>query len=495
MKRSPGKRGRRWFAAGFILAVMGAAGAIGWYCYPSRRWDGRLEAIPRVPVHRADLNFTLRAGGSVESSLRTMIACELENLQFSNEGRVLGAGGRSTILEIIPDGSNVRTNQVLCRLDSSEYEELVRQQEIKLQQARNDKVKAELDVKAAEIALREYRDGLLPDQLQNLDGKILLAEVERSRQTDRLDWSRTMLKNGYVSQGQFNTETQRLLAADIALNGLRGQRMLLTKFQSPNVLRNFQVRVDGSLSMLEYQDLRLRRNETLMAKFRRQVELCTIRAPHDGFLIYANAASNANRVEVGTQVYQKMNLFYLPDLTKMEVQAVLNESVVDRVRAKQTVRVRIDGLPNYELEGDVVSIDSLPIVRRDIPGGTDVKNYMGRIRLRTAPRGLLPGMTAEVEIQTAHSMRALVIPSESLVVEDGKDYCYVASAEGLERREVHIGQGTRDLLEIRSGLEEGEEVIRDPSLLEVSELEQATVHTAPAHEPHVDSHALAPAAR
>ena len=78
---------------------------------------------------------------------------------ISHVRRTPCTGGASTIIELIPDGSNVKKGDVLCRLDSSDYEELIRQQEIQVQRSRADLEAARLDLESEKAALREYRDG------------------------------------------------------------------------------------------------------------------------------------------------------------------------------------------------------------------------------------------------------------------------------------------------------------------------------------------------
>jgi HlyD family secretion protein len=463
---------RRRIAVIALLGLATVAAGLTWVRISGRRHPAR-EDLARVAVRRADLNVSLTASGRVESTKKTIVECELENLAYSNEGRSLAAGG-STVLELVDEGTLVQKNDVLCRFDSSDYEELVRQQEIKVQQATNDFEKAGLDVKAAEMTLIEYRDGTLPEQLQGLDSQIILGQSEVRRQTDRLDWTRQMLKNGYLSAGQVTAEVDKLLRAEVSLDNARGQREQLRKHISPVAILRMEIAIAQAKSLLAFQEMRLQRNRMQLKKFRRQVELCTVHAPHDGFVIYAN--EGGPRVEVGLRVFQKMKLFFLPDLGQMEVQAVLNETVVDRVREKMGARVRIESLPNYSIEGHVVSIAPLPYVRRDLPPGSDVRSYVGTIRLHSSPHGLLPGMTAEVDILTGRHERALVVPAEAVVAESGRDYCYVDGHDGLERREVVVGEGTRQLVEVRSGLDEGEQVIRDPSQLDSDEIEIANSH-------------------
>jgi HlyD family secretion protein len=170
------------------------------------------------------------------------------------------------------------------------------------------------------------------------------------------------------------------------------------------------------------------------------------------------------RVEEGSAVRQSQRLFYLPDLTKMEVQALVHESVASRVRQGMLARVHVEGVPDDILEGHVVSIAQLP-ARNFL---SDVRYFVTTVQLDTFPSGLRPGMTAEVEIGTAQHLDVLTVPPEAVVVEDGQDFCFVAHEDGLERRAVRIGDATRDLIEVCEGLDEGEQVVLSPNQLEDS---------------------------
>jgi HlyD family secretion protein len=122
-------------------------------------------------------------------------------------------------------------------------------------------------------------------------------------------------------------------------------------------------------------------------------------------------------------------------------------------------RVRVEALEGRELEGHVTEVSALPTQ----VWYNDVRFFIATVKLDTIPKGLLPGMTAEVEIVTAQRPDALVIPAEALASEDGRDVCYVALDDHLERRELKIGQSTRLLHEVTEGLDEGEEVVLDPT--------------------------------
>jgi HlyD family secretion protein len=421
------------------------------------------DDLRTATAQQADLHVTLTAPGRIQSSKQTLIEAEIENLTFYSDGRTLSAGSTSTIIDLIPEGSFVKQGDVLCRIDSSGYEELVRQQEIKVEQARADYRKSELDLGAAEVALQEYKDGLFVQQHELMQGQVLLAESEVKRQTDRLDWSTKQFDKGYLSAGQVAADRFAHLRAIVNLGKLQGELNKLERFSGPVNIRLLESRIVSLKSTLDYMFLRRQRQEEQLERFKKQVERCTVRAPHDGFVIYANDDDDDPRIQLGGRVYYKMDLFYLPDLADMEVLTTLHESIVQRVSPGMTAQVRVEALPRQRIEGEVASILPLPETPSGRRFNSDVKNFLGRVKLHSVPAKLRPGMTAEVEIVTAQRSNAVIVPSEALAVENGQGVIYVHNPErGIERRIVPFAQATEDTLEIREGLAAGENVVLDP---------------------------------
>jgi HlyD family secretion protein len=464
-------RSRRGQLAATALAlILLVAAGLGIAGHPGLRFwrRGRVDVskLPKALVQRADLRLTVKAPGQVESVRRTVIECELQNFQFSSHGNVITGGGASTILEIVPDGSLVRKDDVLCRLDSSDYEELVRQQGIKVQEALSMHRRAELDLETAQAALREYRDGTVAQLRQSFQGQVALARADVQRQKDRLAWVEKMQKIHYTTMSQLKSEQIILQRAEFSLAEILRNRDTFEHYTLPDTLRSLESQVATMRSELTFQTLRLERQESRLKKYHGQIEACTVRAPHDGRVMYATQPPGAPPIEAGTRVRQHQGLFFLPDLGHLEVHALVHESMVNRVRNGMSTLVRIEALPNAQLEGHVISLSSLPDPPRHPRQSEEVKNYLGRIQLHVVPERLLPGMTAEVEIVTAQRHKALVVPHEAVTVERGLDVCYVAKEETLERREIKVGEVTEDLLEVTHGLREGEEVVLSPSQIE-----------------------------
>ncbi|MGE3820657.1 MAG: efflux RND transporter periplasmic adaptor subunit [Isosphaeraceae bacterium] len=463
-----------WVGVGLVLAMAGVVLAATPSLFGLSLRKSPMPRTSTAPVRRIDLNVTISTGGRIEASEKTMIDCKIENVEFRVRGNSMGVAGASTILSVVPDGTMVKKGDVLCVLDSSAYEEVVRQQRMNLERARADFQQVKLRHEVAEMNVVEFRDGVMVQTIKNLKGQIALAESDMERARDRLSWSRRMLDKGYLSLGQLKSEELNLDRMEHALRKSRTALEMYEKYTAPKQLQILQSNVTSASTLLMYEKRRLERFEERYAFYQKQVENCTIRAPHDGFLVYANEDNRQIRIEPGMTVRTRQRLFYLPDLSKMEVGAMLHESIVKDVANGQRAKVRVEALPGEVMEGYVEAVTQLPM--KD--WFSDVRYFLGIVKLENVPRGLRPGMTAEVEITTVQRPETLVIPAEGLTIEDGRDVCYVARAQGVERREVTLGQITSDLLEVTDGLEEGDQVILDPTQVVDSLPRVPTIATA-----------------
>ena len=310
---------------------------------------GRKYAL--ASVCRTDLYPALTASGQVQSSKRTIIECELENITIGVLVERLWAGGSSVLLNIVPEGSTVHRGDILAVLDSSEYEELLRQQQMTVERSRADHRQAELDYEIALLAVSEYREGSMTEAIKDFERSVALAESDLARINDRLEWARRMKKKGYVAASQVSNEEYNHAQALFNLGEERAAYRLYSEWMAPRALRTLEIDVLAAEATLKYQRSRLNRNLERLAKLERQVRFCTIRAPHDGFVIYANDQRREIRIEEGMYVRQKQNLMYLPDLDEMEVVADLHESIMPDVAKGMRAKVVIEGMPNRKSRG------------------------------------------------------------------------------------------------------------------------------------------------
>jgi HlyD family secretion protein len=420
-------------------------------------WD----KLPTALVRRASFDVCLKASGFAQSSQQTVVKCQLENLRVRSRGGAFYAGGASTILEIVANGTTVKKGDVLCRLDASEYEDVAQAQELRVLQHQAEMVQTALALQSAEIALTEYREGLLPNEILGMQGRIALAESDMKVASDRFAWSQRMAAKGYASRAQVANDRQAVLSATSRLNQAQMELDTYRRFNSTKTLVSLRAEVEKARKWAIHEAGDYDKSKVLLANYRRLIDRCTIRAPHDGFVIYANGTFRPNDervlIEQGASVYQGQELFCFPDLSKMEVLVMLHESVVGRVRNGMQAHVRFEGSEDVVWEGHVRSVEDLP--KR---GRNEVSYYPCRVALQVCPSGLIPEKSAEIEIQVERRRDVLAVPSEAVSVDCGSHVCVVIGTSGPERREITLGATTSGLTEVTGGLKEGEQIVLNP---------------------------------
>jgi HlyD family secretion protein len=417
-------------------------------------------------VARTDLEPYLRAPGRVESSKRTVVTCKLENMAGTTNG-VAATSGSSTIIWLIEEATEVDEGDLLAKLDSSTYEEMLRQQTIVVEQAKASHLQAQLDVEIAKIALKEYMEGTVQETVEQMEANLSLARSNLTQSGQRLDWTRKMNKKGYASIAQIKTDEQNYLTNELALQSEETTYDLFKRFTLPKNQMTLQADITTAQTTLDSEQVKLNRQLERFALLQRQVDRCSIRAPHDGVVYYyfdtrpRRPDEQSVQIEEGMTVRQEQKLFYLPDLDEMEIQVVLNESIVNRVNVGLTGTVEFEALPGKVLTGKIVSISEIP--NQVNQRGEDVRYFMGILKLERTTDGLRPGMSAIVNLTLARSEGILAVPPETIISNEGRYECYLPVGEDrLERREVKIGRTTPELIEITEGLAEGEEITVDP---------------------------------
>ena len=160
------------------------------------------RALSLQHVSRTNLNPVLNAPGRLESSKKTLIRCELENVAGAGRG-----GGSSDDSDRRARGTVVKRGDVLATLDGSTYEEMLRQQEITVEQAKASHLQVQLNLDIALLAVREYPDGTVQETLKGMEGTITLARSDLLAHKDHLTWTKRMSEKGYASAAQIVSET------------------------------------------------------------------------------------------------------------------------------------------------------------------------------------------------------------------------------------------------------------------------------------------------
>lgn len=145
--------------------------------------------------------------------------------------------------------------------------------------------------------------------------------------------------------------------------------------------------------------------------------------------------------------------------SRVLVSANVYEKDLGRVKVGQVVRATVSGLNNETFSGIVSIIGST------VQGESRVIAVKAELN---NPRGQLkPGMFANLEILTnENTTEILAIPLSAIVEANNKNLVYVENGNAYQAVEVTLGETYRDLVEVKTGLFEGDVIVtqRAPQL-------------------------------
>jgi Cu(I)/Ag(I) efflux system membrane fusion protein len=153
--------------------------------------------------------------------------------------------------------------------------------------------------------------------------------------------------------------------------------------------------------------------------------------------------------------------FEIVDLSRVWVLADAYETELRHVEVGMPATLTLKAFPNRTFKGRVAFIDPL----------LDPKTRTAKVRIEFPnPTGeLRPEMFGEVVLQ-GRSREGVRIPADAIIHSGTKSVVFVALGDGrFQPREVQLGEGDSDFVEVVSGVSEGESVVTRANFLIDSE--------------------------
>jgi HlyD family secretion protein len=405
-------------------------------------------------VKPANLPVVVTERGNLESSSNQDVFCKVE--------------GSTVIIMILAEGSPVKKDQLVCELDSAALSDQLTSQMITTKGAEAAFQNAKLTREVGEIAVIEYVEGIFKQDLETVKGEIALAQADLKRAEDRLEWSDKMLKKGYVSLGQNISDNLTLQRAKFAVEQAQTKKDVLLTYTKHKTEKELQSEVKKSLSDELAKQSTWELEKSKEEKLRKQIANCKLVAPADGIVVYANdpgrmGGQQTPQIEEGAAVRERQKIFSLPDISKMQVNTKVHESMVDRITPGLRARIKVDAFADETLTGFVKEIAPLPDPSSFF--SSDIKVYTTRVTVEKGLPGLKPGMTAQVEILITELENVLSIPVQAVLQYSNKDHIAVKTPDGFSWREVTLGISNDKLVEVKKGLMSGDVVALNPIAL------------------------------
>lgn len=451
-------------------------------------------------VRRGDMQVTVTETGTLDSARNAILTCQVE--------------GSTTIISIVPEGTFVKEGDIVCELDSSALvdrettqkigltgaEALLSQaqENVEIQKTQNesDIAAAELKLSLALLDLRKFEEGEFLQQVNELSGAVTLARENLSRAEESQAFVRRMAQKGYRSQNDLEAERIAVTKAEIDLKVAEEKLKVLKEFTYVRTLEELQANAKEfereiqrvkrkAVAALSQKQAELSKCELTFKvekdKYERlevQIAACTIRAPQDGQVVWANSRdprrSDAAVIEEGSVVRERQAIINLPDYDAMKVNARIHESRISLVRAGLPVRVRIDAYSGEVFAGVVDTVSSVPLSNSSFSRG-DVKEYEASVRLTDAVEKinkLRPGLSANIEIVVSELEDVLLAPVQAVVTIGRDQYSWVRIGDNYERKAIKIGRTNERQIEVKEGLSDGDRVVMNPRTLFAKEIGQ-----------------------
>ncbi len=151
-----------------------------------------------------------------------------------------------------------------------------------------------------------------------------------------------------------------------------------------------------------------------------------ISAPLGGVIVfvsnYNQGPLNAKPFKVGDSVYSGMNLAEIPDMTSLAMDAKVEETDRGRISLGKDVRVRVDALPELDIQATITQISPLAELSTDYPPTRSFRAYASLPK--PDPR-LRPGMNGGMDIVIDRLPKAISIPAKAVFTRDGKPVVFV----------------------------------------------------------------------
>ena len=438
-------------------------------------------------VQRNDFLVSIVEGGTLSATSEIIIRNETDyTLQ---------------IIDIVPEGTIVKEGDLLVELDSSSLREKIASQELSVEGARQNLVDSEdalelskltweaeieeeeLKLKFAKSDLEKYIEGDWPILKKSLEAKITIAEAELERAKDRLVKTESLKKKGYATAVELEADRLSVKKQQLNIEQYQQELDITIKYDYPkrvqllesnvkdaeiDLLRNkrkAKTSIASYESSVESRKRTLKQYEDRLASYKKQLELCTITAPRDGLVVYQQPSSyRYPGIEVGSQISSKYRILKLPDVSQMMLDIKVHESHVRQVRPGLPCYITIDSMTDQRFTGFIRKVAPLPDTTSRYYN-PNLKVYNTEVWINEKLSDLKPGVSGRSEIVITNLTDVLTVPIQAVTTLGGKQVAFVRKGTRDEPVEVEVGMFNDTMIEIKSGLAAGDEVLLSPLTL------------------------------
>jgi multidrug efflux pump subunit AcrA (membrane-fusion protein) len=314
------------------------------------------------------------------------------------------------------EGTRVAKGMLLAQIDDTDY--LL---EVK---------RAEATVEAADSRLQQLVTGARPQEVQLAKAEVdqTLADMEK-RKADR-ERAKKLIEGKYISAQDWDAARTAYEVAVATHQKAKENYALVTEGPRKEEIAAARAQLDQSKAALSLA--------------RQKLSKTKVSSPLAGVV-------RVKRVSKGEFVKNGSPLYTIIQSNPLKLRFTLSEKDVGKVKPSQEVTLRVDAFPDREFKGNVTTIyPSLEEKTRTLLIEALVPN---------PEESLKAGLFGKVILHTGPARESLVIPITALLYEETRIKVFVEEGGRAKERPVAVGGKYGELMEIGSGLKEGEKVV------------------------------------
>lgn len=329
-------------------------------------------------------------------------------------------------------GDYVKQGSVLFTLDSSSYT-------LAYNQAKAAVKSAEAAYNNAIAAYNNVKNGSNAQTKVNMNQSISNAQSNYDTALDNYNRQKALFDIGAISQVALDSAKTTLDNAKLALDTAKASAQLNTDVIAPQSEASAKAGVEQATAAVA----QAKAAADIAAN---NVANCTVKAPISGYVASRN-------IQIGQMASQGMEAFSIKGADDLEVEINVTEAVIGHISVGSPANISIKSADMTDIQGTVKVVGN---AKNDMTG-----MYTVKIAVPDADDKIKVGMIADVVITTDTAEKVLAIPQNSILTDNGETYVYVAEDNKAVKRTVTTGVASNDMIEITSGLTEGDTVICD----------------------------------
>jgi HlyD family secretion protein len=409
---------RRFITLLSVLALLGAA--VLFACSPqSTNWLAAAglakpaEEADTLTVTPGTLTFRVETAGTLRAT----------SVQSFGGPPAFGNYWQFQLVNITPEGRNVKKGDVLMMFDAQRVSEDFMKFQNELDQANK-----ELEKTSAQIALER----------QELTAK--LAEAENNH--EKLKLKQRVSSDIEASK---NVELD-MLAVEQAAREVAALKERLAWHQKSS---------DATYNIIASRKARA---ENKVAQINQGRERFQAKADRDGVVVY-KTKWNGEKYQVGENVWSGQPILEIPDLNTIRAEAFVPEVDIGKIQLGQRAEITIDAFPGKSYTGKVKLMDTL--VRQK---AWDIQNKILSVEVeldQLDPNIMRPAMSIKTKIETGAIPNCLFVPLRAVKTTAAGAQVKVRTETGWRAQTVKLGEANATDVVILEGLKAGERVASD----------------------------------